>query len=226
MSPSISVVKTLFALSGNTCAYDGCETKLTDPVRKQVNADVAHICGDKPGAPQYDPSMTDAERDDFENLILLCPGHHRLVDGLEPDRHTVETLRGMKHRHESRWERAWAPEEALLRYAALAVVRPPTIEAPAHVYPPTVSTGVPRLVAERDTGDAVELVNTGNADAYGITVEPLPGMGGAWVPVGEIPPGRISPWCSLAGRDPRPFVGGCRSVRPAADVAGCDWTDV
>jgi hypothetical protein len=89
--------------------------------------------------------------------------------------------------------RAWAPEEALLRYAALAVVRPPTIEAPAHIYPPTVSTRVPRLVAERDTGDAVELVNTGNADAYGITVEPLPGMGDAWVPVGEIPPGRISP---------------------------------
>lgn len=88
--------------------------------------------------------------------------------------------------------RAWAPEETLLRYAALAVVRPPTIEAPAHIYPPTVSTRVPRLVAERDTGDAVELVNTGNADAYGITVEPLPGMGDAWVPVGEIPPGRIS----------------------------------
>ena len=58
MSPSISVVKTLFALSGNTCGYDGCETKLTDPAWKQVTADVAHICGDQPGALRCDPSMT------------------------------------------------------------------------------------------------------------------------------------------------------------------------
>ena len=63
MPPSLPAVKTLFALSGNVCAYRGCEVKLTDPAWTKVNADVAHIRGEKPGAARSDPLMTDAERD-------------------------------------------------------------------------------------------------------------------------------------------------------------------
>jgi hypothetical protein len=188
MPPSLSVVKTLFALSGNVCAYDGCEEKLTDAAWRRVNADVAHICGENPGAPRFDASMTDDERDAFENLILLCPNHHRLIDGLEPERHTVEMLRDMKHRHESRWERAWASDDALLRYAQLILT--PAIEAAPRVYPPTVSTsGAPRIAAVLGPDNEVEVVNMGDADAYGITLEV---EGVAWVSRGS-PPGRMSP---------------------------------
>jgi hypothetical protein len=34
--------------------------------------------------------MTDEQRYDFDNLILLCPNHHARIDDLEPDRFTVE----------------------------------------------------------------------------------------------------------------------------------------
>jgi len=44
---------------------------------------MAHICGDKPGANRHDAGQTDAERDDYQNLILLCPTHHTLIDRKE-----------------------------------------------------------------------------------------------------------------------------------------------
>jgi hypothetical protein len=110
----------LLALSGNVCAYKGCEEKLTDPAWPRVKADVAHIRGEKPGASRFDDSMTDDERNDFDNLMLVCPNHHRMIDGLEPERHTVEILQVMKQRHESGWEQ-WASEDELDRYASLAV---------------------------------------------------------------------------------------------------------
>jgi hypothetical protein len=189
MAPSVSVVKTLFALSGNTCAFTGCETKLTAPGWRRVNADVAHICGENPGAARFDPAMSDAERNGFDNLILVCPNHHRLIVDLEPEAHTVEMLREMKQRHESTWRVPWASESALFDFAML-VIRPPTIDAPEQVHPPTVSpSGVPRLVAELDSDDRVHVVNTGDADAYGVTLEV---HGQAWVPRGSAP-SRLSP---------------------------------
>ncbi len=40
--------------------------------------------------------MSDDQRNSFDNLLLLCPNHHKLIDDLEPDRHTVEVLEEMK----------------------------------------------------------------------------------------------------------------------------------
>jgi len=116
-------LKILFALSGNTCAFTGCEEKLTDPEWKQVKADICHICGRNPGSARYDAAMTEEERWDFANLILLCPNHHRLVDRLEPDNYSVELLTKMKQRHESRsLDRSeWATDEELEVFVRLAV---------------------------------------------------------------------------------------------------------
>src|SRR6266851_5993061 len=98
---SLPVIKTLFALSGNTCAYRGCEKTLTDPAWNEVNADIAHIRSPKTLGPRYEPDYPH-DVDDFPNLILLCPGCHRLVDRLEPDKHPVELLEQMKAEHEGR----------------------------------------------------------------------------------------------------------------------------
>jgi hypothetical protein len=56
VSPGLTAVKTLFALSCNRCAHEGCDERLTDPHWQRVNADVAHIRGEKPGAARYDPT--------------------------------------------------------------------------------------------------------------------------------------------------------------------------
>ena len=174
--PGLSAVKTLFALSCNTCAYPGCEERLTDPSWKQVKADVAHISGEKHDAPRYDASMTDDARQGFDNLLLLCRNHHRLIDRLEPDAHPVERLRGIKARHEERCREArWADEPALESYARLAIgVSPTSVE----------DAGTPRLRVQKSDGDAVQVVNVGDGDAYDIRIQPIDDSSDqAWVSV-------------------------------------------
>jgi hypothetical protein len=100
-SYSLKTIKTLFALSRNVCAHEHCEQKLTDPRWGEVLADIAHIEGLRPGSARYNPTMTDKERRSFDNLILLCPVHHRLVDRLEADDYPVSRLRMMKEVHEA-----------------------------------------------------------------------------------------------------------------------------
>jgi hypothetical protein len=66
--------------------------------------------------------MTDGERHAFENLLLLCPNHHRLVDRLSPEAYSVEMLEEMKAGHEVHCrETQWANEEDLDRYARLTL---------------------------------------------------------------------------------------------------------
>ena len=45
--------------------------------------------------------MTEEKRYAFENLILLCPTHHVVIDRLEPHIYTVEVLRGLKAKVET-----------------------------------------------------------------------------------------------------------------------------
>jgi hypothetical protein len=97
--PSVTTIKRLFALSGNRCAFPGCTHPLFDQ-KGALIADVCHIAGDKPGAKRYDPSQTDEQRQGFNNLIVLCANHHRVVDSDEVT-YTRPALRGMKRVHEA-----------------------------------------------------------------------------------------------------------------------------
>lgn len=96
--PSDKTVKRLFALSRNRCAYPKCETPIVHP-SGTVTGEVCHIRAQSAGGPRFDPAQTEETRHAFENLILLCSVHHRVVDA-QPDIHTVELLREMKEMHE------------------------------------------------------------------------------------------------------------------------------
>jgi hypothetical protein len=63
-------------------------------------ADVCHIAGDKPGAKRYDPLQTEEQRQGFNNLIVLCANHHRVIDSDEVT-YTRPALRQMKRAHEA-----------------------------------------------------------------------------------------------------------------------------
>lgn len=67
--------------SGNRCAFPGCS--------HQTYLEIAHIRAEAAGGPRYDPERP-TERD-TANLIVLCPGHHRLVDS-QPHRYSVDVL--------------------------------------------------------------------------------------------------------------------------------------
>jgi hypothetical protein len=92
-------LKLLFARAA-FCAFPGCRTPLTDRPngRDAVVAQIAHIAGLNPDAARHDRSMTSAERNDYSNLILLCPTHHLAYS----DAYTLEEVRMWKSEQE-RW---------------------------------------------------------------------------------------------------------------------------
>jgi hypothetical protein len=97
--------KVLWANAAGRCAFPGCQCRLcTDEAAKVAPytiGEMAHICGEKPGASRYDASQSDKQRDDYSNLILLCPNHHTLVDKPETlKKYSVEVLSKMKSDHE------------------------------------------------------------------------------------------------------------------------------
>lgn len=94
------MIKTLFAMSGNLCYYEGCDLKLTDPSWPSVRGQIVHIYGLRRTSARFVASMSNAERNAFENLMLMCPNHHSLIDDLERDQHPPERLLEMKARHE------------------------------------------------------------------------------------------------------------------------------
>lgn len=99
---SSRVIKELYAKSGNCCAFPGCNM----PLFYDANmSEVCHIEGLNPDSARFNPGLSNEEANSYDNLILLCPNHHNLVDQLE-DLYTVEALRQMKYTHESRVSRS------------------------------------------------------------------------------------------------------------------------
>lgn len=93
--------KILWARSGNLCAYcrrvlveDG--TELSD---ESVVGDEAHIIGEKPTAARGHLGVGRDDLDEYDNLVLLCKVHHKVVDD-QPETYPVERLREMKAAHE------------------------------------------------------------------------------------------------------------------------------
>ena len=93
--------KILWGRSGNLCAYcrrvlveDGDE--LSD---ESVVGDECHMIGEKPGAARGQIGVGRDDLDEYDNLVLLCKVHHKLVDD-QPDTYSVDRLREMKATHE------------------------------------------------------------------------------------------------------------------------------
>jgi hypothetical protein len=63
---------------------------------------MAHIHGAQPGSNRYDASQTPSQRDDYSNLILLCPTHHTIIDQKQnEEKYTAKILLEMKAAHET-----------------------------------------------------------------------------------------------------------------------------
>lgn len=116
------VLKKLFALSHNVCAFRGCDQKLADPAWPGVQAEICHIYGLRPTSARYVQSMSDAERNDYDNLILLCPNHHRVVDDLEPAAWRAERLLELKLTHEHQRAGDVPVHDEIVNHAVLFLV--------------------------------------------------------------------------------------------------------
>lgn len=106
LSPTPSVIKKLFAYSGNQCAIPDCTEMLVDPSGTLLGK-IAHICAAEPGGCRYDPNMTDEERRAIENLFIVCGKHHDLIDDKNNVKnYPADLLRKYKKAHENRFKKA------------------------------------------------------------------------------------------------------------------------
>lgn len=102
------VVNLLLARSCGRCQYEGCNENLTKDILTQKNyniAYIAHIIAAEANGPRGDEVLSPQLCQDFENLMLLCDKHHRLIDREDVTGHPVEKLVSMKRKHESLMER-------------------------------------------------------------------------------------------------------------------------
>lgn len=98
----------LWLKSGGRCEYSGCAKALwrDDLTLTEMNrAYRAHIIAASPDGPRGHPELSEKLAKDFDNLMLLCDTHHRLIDKQDVEGHPPELLRRYKREHEERIER-------------------------------------------------------------------------------------------------------------------------
>jgi hypothetical protein len=98
-SPTPADVQRLFALSGNRCAFPRCPLPIAEGT--SLFGEICHIHADTREGPRFNRDQTDAERQGFDNLILMCANHHRVIDDDDVS-YSPERLRQLKHQQESR----------------------------------------------------------------------------------------------------------------------------
>lgn len=103
MAVSEKTRRILMARAGGVCSMPDCRCDVIQEVegkdRFVITGEVAHIVAQEPGGPRgshpYDRSVID----EYDNLILLCEKHHKIVDS-SPEQYPVERLRQIKLDHE------------------------------------------------------------------------------------------------------------------------------
>ncbi len=98
-------LKILFGSSGNQCAHPECINNVIEPATEKsdaaVIAQICHIYAFSTNGPRGKAGLTNEELNSPENLILLCPNHHTVVDK-QHETYPVELLKQWKREHEAK----------------------------------------------------------------------------------------------------------------------------
>jgi hypothetical protein len=131
----------LWVHSGGRCEFPNCNEPVwrDDTTQKEDNfAHMAHIVAASPNGPRGDEELSSELQTDYDNLMLVCLKHSRLIDGRNAESYTIEQLRGYKQKHEERIQRQTAigveGPTAVLRFNAPIGDRRVEI-APADIFP-------------------------------------------------------------------------------------------
>lgn len=99
LSPTVQDRQKLFALSGNICAFPGCNAVIINDHNELVGQ-MCHIESALPGGERFNINQTNNERRSYYNLMLLCYPHHITTNDVHS--YTVEKLKQMKAAHEGK----------------------------------------------------------------------------------------------------------------------------
>lgn len=104
MSIELKTKRLLLARSGGFCGNPNCNADLFPlfESREITNVEeLAHIIGQSEDGPRGKSDLTEEERDDYDNIVLLCPTCHTKADKF-PNLFPVDVVRDWKKNHEER----------------------------------------------------------------------------------------------------------------------------
>ncbi len=97
----IKDVKILWGRAANRCAFPDCKIELTIAGDKDTLGEMAHIIAKSSDGPRANPNISTEIKDSYDNHILLCPTHHKVIDHSH-EKWTVDKIKQLKKEHE-RW---------------------------------------------------------------------------------------------------------------------------
>jgi hypothetical protein len=123
VQPRKTTARMLYAYSGGVCAR--CRESLfaTADSKPVTIADMAHIIAASPEGPRGSGALSEDQRAEFENLMLLCPSCHRLVDQA-PESYPASILRRWKDEVQDRVISAVAIQKFRTRAQVRATILP------------------------------------------------------------------------------------------------------
>jgi hypothetical protein len=132
-SYSVRTLKLLWGLSAGRCNKASCRTELiavaTEHDRTLVLGKIAHIVAHSDTGPRCDTTMSVDARNEYPNLLLLCPTCHDLVDG-QSNTFTIPDLQEWKRQHEGWVRERLAREMPSVGFAELEVLARALLNAP------------------------------------------------------------------------------------------------
>ena len=115
----------LWARSGGLCCFPECGSvcvlEANNLDQSAIIGEIAHIVASSNTGPRADLSLPNELRNEYENLILLCPTHHTTVDAFE-NTYTVEDLRRWKTDAETRYSEFLTREMESITFAELDAI--------------------------------------------------------------------------------------------------------
>jgi hypothetical protein len=102
MGLSLKTRKMLWGRAANRCAFPDCRRELvmdaTETDDESIIGEECHIIAREDDGPRGNASFPTVKRDKYDNLILLCNIHHKLIDD-QPNKYTIERLKEIKKNH-------------------------------------------------------------------------------------------------------------------------------
>jgi hypothetical protein len=102
MAISLKTAKALWGRAAGRCSMPLCRTVLvadrTETDSEALIGEMCNMIAQSEDGPRGRSPLTSEQRDQYDNLILLCSNHHGEID--RPGAFTVERLKAIKAEHE------------------------------------------------------------------------------------------------------------------------------
>jgi len=97
LTPTGETLRELYLKCGNLCAFPGCSEIMINSEGEFIGQ-LCHIEAAEIGGPRFNKNMSNEDRRQFSNLMLMCYPHHKITHNEET--YSTDQMKRMKQQHE------------------------------------------------------------------------------------------------------------------------------